>query len=172
MPCLSELEILENRLLIVMMVAVGSRHASRPFNRETRGPSPTASTSSSFCGSIECTPSGGGPSMVIKSRPGRCITRCPPCPSRLSPPPRGSTESYPHSHGTGTPHRATSGRFPTTWASGVALIARLCTPDEAVSTGYPPGLNNLHREFDVHERWVHEAHYSTAFRKGRQQAGD
>ncbi|KAI7788294.1 hypothetical protein LA080_012361 [Diaporthe eres] len=47
----------------------------------------------------------------------------------------------------------------------VALMARLCTPDEPVGTGPPVELNSWHLRHDRHEGMVHEAHYSTAFKK-------
>lgn len=47
----------------------------------------------------------------------------------------------------------------------VALMARLCTPDEPVGTGPPMGLNSWYPHSDRHEGRVHEAHYSTAFKK-------
>lgn len=47
----------------------------------------------------------------------------------------------------------------------VALMARLCTPDEPVGTGPPPALNSWYLKYDRELRDVHEARYSTAFRK-------
>lgn len=47
----------------------------------------------------------------------------------------------------------------------VALMARLCAPDEEVGTGPPPVLNSWHRRYASEEGWVHEAHYSTAVRR-------
>lgn len=44
----------------------------------------------------------------------------------------------------------------------VALMARLCAPDEEVGTGPPPVLNSWHRRYVSEQGWVHEAHYSTA----------
>lgn len=47
----------------------------------------------------------------------------------------------------------------------VALMARLCTPDEPVGTAPPVELNSWYLERDHYEGKVHEAHYSTAFKK-------
>lgn len=47
----------------------------------------------------------------------------------------------------------------------VALLARLCTPDEPVGTGAPPALNSWYLKYDREVGDVHEARYSTAFRK-------
>lgn len=47
----------------------------------------------------------------------------------------------------------------------VALMARLCTPDEPVGTGPPVEMNSWYLMHDSHEGMVHEAHYSTAFKK-------
>lgn len=47
----------------------------------------------------------------------------------------------------------------------VALMARLCTPDEPVGTGPPVALNSWYLVYDRDEGRVHEAHYSTAFKR-------